>query len=364
MKTFAALLTITLLGFVANASADAPRLLINNSEISRIAATKLPPGYQGAVAIYPTMLDAGLGRSPLFLFEVPALGHPYELIVVSNVFNSKIFYPIFVLLDSGKRPMQELRLPVELINQPNDIMQATFHIPMSVGVQYLAVTTDPSLYGKSIEHAKSSSATLPVYTGSTLIYVPGPSTTQRMQLIISDEPNLALRVPEADEYSTSRKQVGIYSNIGVMFGGERVASNPTGDAYNAGSGAVIELGYAQSIAAQNSWFWRVGGGPRYQGGEGSNRGWVINGAVAHAFTLGNVAVNAGAGIYSDMLNKINPANGRSTEFKDTAGPMAFMEWRAADQFNFGLRFASLNYESTRGASYSGNQGGLYLGMWF
>ena len=95
---------------------------------------------------------------------------------------------------------------------------------------------------------------------------------------------------------------------------------------------------------------------------------IIISLVAYSayIKLAKVPVDNSAAILESVQSaqKINPANGRSTEFKDTAGPMAFMEWRAADQFNFGLRFASLNYESTRGASYSGNQGGLYLGMWF
>lgn len=364
MKPFTALLISTLLGFFVDASADAPRLLVNNDEINRVAATKLNPGYQGTVTISPTMLDAGLGPSPFFLFEVPSLGHPYELVFVSSVVNAKIFYPIFVLLDSSKHPIQELRLPMDPINQPNDKIQATFRIPVSVGVRYLAVTTDPSLFGKGIEHTKTSSATLPVYTGSTMIYVPGPTTTQRVQLTISDDPHMVVRVPETDEYSAMRAQAGVFANIGVMFGGERVANNPTGDAYNAGSGAVFELGYAHTIAAQNAWLWRVGGGPRYQGGQGSSEGLIFNGAVVRAFALGDFLGNIGAGVYGDMLNKVSSADGKSTEFKDAAGPMAFIEWRAADQFNFGLRFASINYESTKGVSYSGNQGGLYLGLWF
>lgn len=356
MLLVAALVSLASLDVVG---ADA-KLFVDTSKIQGIESVDLFPSYQGPLPSEPTLIDAGLGPAPFFLYTVPDLGFAYEIAVISNVVDRRVFYPIFVLLDENRRAVKELRLPALTESKPFERIAVPFRVPVDVTVRYLAITTDPSLYGKPIAHTAFSTSTVPIYSGNSVIYVPGPSTPYNVELVFSDAPNLEIRIPTPHETSPTKVQKGYFTDFGVTFGGDRVASNPDGDAYNAGSGAVIGLGYSEPIAFHHEWHWRIGGAFRYQGGDGTSQGILLNGSIVYARRLGNL----GVGVYGDLHNEVKATDGTRTEFKDAAGLMLFGEWRVNDQFNLGARYVKIDYESTTGTTYSGDQGALYVLVWF
>jgi len=149
--------------------------------------------------------------------------------------------------------------------------------------------------------------------------------------------------------------------FGTSFGGKEVAENNNGglggDNYNAGGGAILSV--TADVAVSEKINARALGGFRYQGGDGSNSGLVLEGSAIYKFTD---TMFVGAGLHTDLFNEVETANGENVEFDAAIGPMVMAEWFINPKLGLGAKYILMDYETSEGTTYDGNQGAIYVRM--
>ena len=148
-------------------------------------------------------------------------------------------------------------------------------------------------------------------------------------------------------------------DFGTWFGGDKIATNPDGDNYNAGSGGAFDFGLSYKFSDAYALSFRNTVGYRYQGaktGKGGNRGFILETSLVKEFGLFKV----GAGFHGDFKNYAKDHSGLKTQLKDEIGPFVFVEYMAFDTWGFSVKYHALDYVSEAGRSFSGKQAGLFL----
>jgi hypothetical protein len=149
-----------------------------------------------------------------------------------------------------------------------------------------------------------------------------------------------------------------YMDFGVWFGGDLVATNPDGDDYKAGSGAVLALGIENAVINKR-YANRTSFGVRYQGaqsGKGENSGLVLESSLLKKFN----SVSIGAGLHYDFQNSVSDTYGNKTNFKNSIGEFAYIEWVVNEKVSMSVRYLLMDYESDNGVPYAGDQAGLVV----
>jgi len=325
--------------------------------------TPLAEGYQGDLFSKPTTFNFIKGSTPAYLFKLPTYGSDHTMEISSEIKNQEFFYPIFLVLDKDfevTRTIQD-KLRIQNIGLYKNGFKS--ELLVKPGDNYLVIMTSPALIGKTLAFNTQSTSYIPANPSGT-IYVPGPTSYQIEEALFSYTPSVKLRVPVAGNYSPIKRHTGWYFDLGATSGGDKVATNTTidplsgdnGDPYNAGGGAIFGFGYSHPISAYYNLVGRSYAGLRYQGGEGTNQGVILQASLLFTQKVFNV----GIGLYGDINNSVEFPNGKKAEFKDTFGPSLFVEYRASDNFLFGLRVVSLDYQSKEDVDYSGDQAGIYM----
>lgn len=149
--------------------------------------------------------------------------------------------------------------------------------------------------------------------------------------------------------------------LGTSFGGEEVAENDNGglggDNYNAGGGAILAI--TGDFAMSERLNARALAGYRYQGGDGSNSGVVLEGSAVYQIAD---EFFAGVGFHGDMANEVETATGETIEFETAIGPMVMAEWLFTPQLGLGTKYIQMDYETNNGVAYEGDQGTIYVRM--
>ena len=150
-----------------------------------------------------------------------------------------------------------------------------------------------------------------------------------------------------------------FMGLGVWFGGDKVANNPDGDNYDAGSGAIMELGAFYQPFQNMEIMHRNSVAYRYQGaktGKGESSGVVLETSLSKEWTN----IGLGAGFHVDLMNQVSDTDGNKTKFKNSIGPVIYAEWVASEKLNFVFRYLMVDYEAEDGTGFSGNQFGVFL----
>lgn len=151
-----------------------------------------------------------------------------------------------------------------------------------------------------------------------------------------------------------------YMEIGTTFGGDNIAENDDGgrggDDYHAGGGAVLGAGIIIDIADNYKYQARTLVAYRYQGGDGSNSGVVVESLLAYR-VLDSMTV--GAGIHADFANKIKTVDDETIKFDDSIGGMFMLEWSSTPTMSLGAKYILSEYKSNSEV-FDGNQLGVYL----
>jgi len=318
---------------------------------------ELEEGYQGGVPGEAVSLDLGDGsRISAYFYALPLLMRSHTVVLSSLIHDDQLYQPVVVLLSRDFRVLREIDLPTRVSTVVGKGLGVSRDIMISGDAAYMVIKTDPILIGKTIEYQKNNSTTMPVSSGGTTTYVPGPSFRTVARAQYSNSAELNIMVPYRDNFRPVERQQGSYMTIGVSFGGDRVAVNPTGDNYNAGSGGIIGVGYAKPLFKSQTLLGRLSIAGRYQGGEGNSQGIVGKAMVVHSEKYFNV----GGGLYLDFMNQVEDINGVTTEFEDSAGGAVFAEWRMGSNASLGVQYLMTDYETDKGVTYDGNQFSLYL----
>lgn len=148
-------------------------------------------------------------------------------------------------------------------------------------------------------------------------------------------------------------------DFGTWFGGDKLAQNPGGDDYKAGSGAVFGLGLDWRFNKQHDLFLRNNIGYRYQGaksGSGGNRGIVYETALVKG--IGQINLVGGFHLDFDAVTK--DQSGNRLEYDDAVGQYVALEHMTFDTWGFGLKYLFQEYELSDGTTVSGDQFGIFL----
>ena len=151
-----------------------------------------------------------------------------------------------------------------------------------------------------------------------------------------------------------------YVDAGVAFGGDTVAQNDNGgkggDDYSAGGGAVLATGIVVDLMDSYKYQARSSLGYRYQGGDGRNKGIVIEGSLVYRV---RDSISVGAGVYADISSETKTGEGEVIKFDNSIAPMALVEWSVAPSIAIGLKYINAEY-STDTKVYDGKQAAVYI----
>lgn len=157
----------------------------------------------------------------------------------------------------------------------------------------------------------------------------------------------------------AERSMNYYYDFGAWFGGDKIADNPDGDNYNAGSGAVFDFGVSFLLFEKYDLYTRNSIGYRYQGsetGSGRNKGLVLESSIVKELRY----YNLGFGLHADIASSTSDYFGFETEFQDAFGPFVSFEYMIDYGLGFGLKYHMLDYTSVDGVEYSGDQAGLFI----
>ena len=156
------------------------------------------------------------------------------------------------------------------------------------------------------------------------------------------------------------KPYRFYFELGVTFGGDTIAANNNGgkggDDYRAGGGAVLGLGTIINIKEAYKYQARVLAAYRYQGGDGSNKGIVLEGGF---FYRAIPSISVGAGLHADFANEVKTDSGETIKLDSSIAPMLTLEWSTIPELVIGAKYIHAEYESST-RTYDGNQGAVYF----
>jgi len=152
-----------------------------------------------------------------------------------------------------------------------------------------------------------------------------------------------------------------FFSLGGWFGGDKIATNPGGDNYNAGSGGIIEFGHAYKLRKVINIFHRNSLALRYQGakeGDGENRGFVVESTLVKEWK--KIAV--GGGVHLDLFNRVKDQYGDSIELNNIIGTVVNLEYLFNEKAGVGIRYLFADFESKEGTIYKGNQFGFFVSV--
>ncbi|TVQ08579.1 MAG: hypothetical protein EA361_16370 [Bacteroidetes bacterium] len=339
------------------------QIQINPEALAEIAPVQLRFGQQGMINDFPFAMDFGLGETFSLLLQLP-VPETYELRmeVTTHVYDSKMYYPIFIKL-TDKFEVQETITPtLEIEGTGFDNMEHTQHIAYDKTTRYILITTAPSLVGQNLYHSYEVQTSRAVYTPTVPIIVPSGKKPAIARITFTAAPRISVKVASSGNAEIYRRQTGFYFGLGSLFGGEKVANNPSGDDYRAGGGAAISIGYSIPLAASDMGI-RTALGFRYQGsydGDANSKGYFSE----ILFTWQTKVLTAGGGGQLETNNSIRDLNGNVTRFKKTFGAKLIMEIRLADRINMGLEYLPFNFYTLNDVPVKGNRIGLSLKFFY
>ncbi len=325
--------------------------------------TPLAEGFQGDLFSKPVTFNFSTGSTPAYLFKLPTYDSDHTIEISSKINNKEFFYPVYLMLNEKFEVTRTIHDKLRIQNigfYKNGFKSELLVKPSDL---YLVIMTSPALIGKTLAFNTQSTSYIPVNPSGT-IFVPGPTSYHIEEALFSYTPYVELKVPVSGNSYPIKRHTGWYFDLGATSGGDKVATNTTidplsgdnGDPYNAGGGAIFGFGYSHTLSARYNLVSRTYAGLRYQGGDGTNQGIILQASLL--FTQKDF--NVGAGLYGDINNSVEFPSGEKAEFKDSFGPSLFVEYRASDNFLFGLRVVSLDYQSKDKIDYAGDQAGLYM----
>ncbi len=350
---------IILVCITVSVSAQDSPIKIPKEELRNLKFEKLSKGTERFISAEPLRIDFGHGPAESYLFELPEYRKAgKEFIVDSRVFKGQFYYPIILILDENLELIQEVRQPIEF--QQLTLSQQRFLTGdlLDENAKYLVITTDPTNFGKGVDYLVESSNSTPIYSGGTVIFVPGRTRQLLNTASISSEGKIKILLPFDFGESPQRRYQGFTFEFGIGFGGERIAENPDGDDYRAGGGAVFSAGYSKNFKGTPI-NWRVLGGFRYQGGQGTNQGFHF----LPSLYLSTRYVNFGAGLQFDFGNSVKAPDGTKTSFTGATGLNIWLEGKLMETLGFNLFHISTEYEDSNSIVYSGSRTGFMLNFW-
>jgi len=278
---------------------------------------------------------------PYLAFKLPSFETDYTIKISSKVVNGAVFVPHAIQLDNNFGVLDS----TVLIDKPNQFRMSAKTIELELLVssrsQYLVLTTLAEYEQIQLAARESNSNLMPIYTGTSTIYTKIPVGNQIGLTQLSGSPDLTIHLPPAGRITPVVDFSGWFLELGSNFGGETIAVNTNGDNYSAGGGALLGVGYSKALRInQFSFNPRVQLAYRYQGGDGSASGIVLQGLIAKSFRK----VVLGAGLYADMNGKVKSEAGQITKFNNAVGAQAIIEYRATDYGNLYLRLLNIDYE--------------------
>lgn len=362
---------ITILSvFYFNCYAQTPAYTGNNEKEPEIQldkevfqnAPKIPLrfGQQELIKDRPFLMDPGYGKTNCLLFELPEIEtEKLSLEFETIILNSRLYYPIFITLSEDYEIRDIIKEKLQIEGNPLAGMSHTSHIEVDNTVRFILVTTDSALVSHSISHMYEISGMRAVYSGSTPIFVPSSAQSVLQHIEFTDEPLLQVKVASNRNREIINREGGFYFGLGVNFGGEKIADNPSGDNYRAGGGGLIAFGYSHSLFSSDL-VGRAGVGYRFQGsydGDARNRG-IFSDVV---LTWQTRHISFGAGGQLETANSIKDLQGNVTRFKTTVIPKFILEYRMVDgTINMGAEFLPGSFTTTQNQTFSGNRFALAL----
>ncbi|TVQ94159.1 MAG: hypothetical protein EA393_01235 [Bacteroidetes bacterium] len=337
-----------------------PEIKLDKKVLQNAPKIPLRFGQQELITDRPFLMDPGYGKTSCLLFELPKLKtDQLSLEFETIILNSRLFYPIFITLSADYETRDIIKDKLQIEGNPLAGISHTSHIEVDNTIRYILVTTDSSLVSQSISHMYEISGMRAVYSGSTPIFVPSSTQTVFQHIEFTDEPMLQVKVASASNREIFTREDGFYFGLGVNFGGEQVANNPSGDNYRAGGGGLITFGYSRSLFSSD-FVGRAGLGYRLQGsydGDARNRG-IFSDLV---LTWQTRHINVGAGGQLETANSIRDLQGNVTTFKTTIVPKFIMEYRIVDgSVNMGAEFLPGSFTTTQNQTFTGNRFALAL----
>lgn len=333
-------------------------LKINIDALKKVRITELKIGQQGIVKSGIVKLDIGLGSTNSYLFGVPPIDRDsIKIILRSLVYKSQIYYPIIIKLSDSFEIQEIIKQKVSLEGSDLFGWGINNEIVLNKKTRYLLVTTDPQLKSKNFTHVYSQQNSTPVYSGSTMIVVPTNVSVNNISIRFTDNPKIIMSVPTRMYYRPFKREKGFYYGLGIYFGGDKVADNPSGDDYKAGSGAVFPIGYSHSIGNSN-FVARYGIAIRYQGsqdGNSRNLGYFLDGIVSYQTRY----VNFGTGLHYDFASSIRDLNGKVYKFDPVLSPKFVLEGRVKGIANMGFEYIIADFKS-EGVNYNANRIGWFM----
>ncbi|MES2480275.1 MAG: hypothetical protein V4561_14415 [Bacteroidota bacterium] len=337
-------------------------LTIDSGVLKNSPKVMLKNGQQKRIKHKPFRLDIGYGETNCFLFEVPSFKKDSVFLnIKSLVVKNKVYYPIFFTLN---KDFQVIRMEKNAIEFEGSLLFGLYirdHILVDKNTKYLLMVSDSSMISKNVDHQFDAQNSKAIYTGNSVIFTPG-NPGRSVKMTISDLPKVILEVPYFRRKKPFTREHGVYFGFGVCFGGEKVASNPDGDDYRVGGGAVFQLGYAQSLFS-SPLVYRIGTGIRYQG---SKNGVGRNLACPSEFviTYQTRYLNFGFGGQLETNNSTRDFNGKIFQFKPALGPKFLIEGKDRGVVNLSIEYILTNFKTTNNVLYSGNRIGFAFKFFF
>ncbi|GAA6135836.1 hypothetical protein NBRC116188_26260 [Oceaniserpentilla sp. 4NH20-0058] len=335
-----------------------------NIDFSQYEFLKLEKGIQRNIESPPQEINLPIAKINGYFFELPTYQTEHHIELTSLMQEDQFFYPLILILDKDKNLNRAISDPLRIKNMggyKKGMRQQILIYPFD---QYLVITTPPQIVGQNIPMLSTSQTMIPIgNTGQFSTY----SSNFVSTVNLSNDANLYLQTPTEGNIYPIHRLSGWYWDLGISFGGDKVADNTTtdpnggtGDPYNAGRGAIFGLGYHHVISPKFNLVSRSYAGLRYQGGDGTNKGVILQQALLYS----NSDWGFGVGIYIDTANSVKHPDGNLTKFETAAGPALIAEYRATEKLWFGLRFVDIDYKSTDGTQFNGSQGALNIGLAF
>lgn len=151
----------------------------------------------------------------------------------------------------------------------------------------------------------------------------------------------------------AERSVFYHFDFGTWFGGDKLAQNPSGDDYKAGSGALLGLGLDWQFNKEHQIFFRNNIGYRYQGaktGSGGNRGIVYETALGKQIGQFNLV----GGLHLDLEAVTKDQYGNRMEYDNAVGPYIGLEHMTFGNWGFGIKYLIQDYKLSNGTEVSGN----------
>lgn len=355
MKKHFYLLLISIV-FVMNTSAqEGDSIIIYRAEFEELEKIKIKPGDQKIIHRLPITVDIGFGPVLSYLFEIPTIKsdkppvYQFSSLLVGNTF----YAPLYILLDENYNIIDIIDEELNITPNPLKNDAQITEIIIDPPIKYILQTSYLGDVKERFDHEITTNNSVGIYTGSTMVFIPVGSSTFNTKVSYSKTPKTKLITPVGKNIEIFERTTGLYTKLGVDFGGARVANNTNGDDYRVGGGAVMLLGYSHII--HGSCFSVSGGlGYRYQGAQerdASNQGGLLE-SVAYFQTK---YINIGVGGQFDFANKIRDEEGEIYKFGSEIGPKVVLDIKFTKEVSMGLEYIHMDFTDTRNKMYSGNR---------